>query len=59
MENLYKEFDSRIDNIMSDLLDVYQMKDWGCSWVRFLEIFNEMVGEKIGDWQNEKIGEEE
>ena len=44
---------------MSKLLELYQMKDWGCSWVQFLEIFNEMIGEKIGDWQLEKIGEEE
>lgn len=56
---VYEEFDSMTDNIMSQLLEVYQMKDWGCSWTRFLEIFNEMIGEKIGDWQNEKIGEEE
>lgn len=56
---LHKEFKGMTDNIMSELLDIYQMKDWGCSWTRFLEIFNEVINEKIGDWQNEKIGEEE
>lgn len=56
---LHNEFDLITDNIMSKLLELYQMKDWGCSWVRFLEIFNEIMGEKIGDWQLEKIGEEE
>lgn len=56
---LYKEFNGMTENIMSELLDIYQMKDWGCSWARFLEIFNEVVDEKIGKWQKEKIGEEE
>jgi hypothetical protein len=56
---LYKEFNGMTENIMSELLDIYQMKDWGCSWAQFLEIFNEVVDEKIGKWQKEKIGEEE
>lgn len=54
-----REFKSMTDDIMSQLLDLYQMKDWGCSWVQLLEIFNEVVNEKIGEWQKEKIGEEE
>lgn len=54
-----REFNGMTDNIMSELLDIYQMKDWGCFWARFLEIFNEVVDKKIGKWQKEKIGEEE
>jgi hypothetical protein len=40
---------------MSTLLEVYQMKDWGMTWVEFLEKFTEVILDTIGEWQCEEI----
>ena len=53
------EFNSIIYDLMSNLLTLYQMNDWGCSWEEFLTFFGEQMEDKIKDWQKEKIGEEE
>lgn len=58
-ETLYIEFEGELQQTFNNLLDLYQVRDWGISWARFLEIFGEMTEEKIADWKNEKIGEEE
>ena len=42
------------DDTMSQLLDLYQSKDWGVSWIKFTEIFTEIVyclPLEIGKWQ--------
>lgn len=54
--DMHKEFDILSEKQMNELLDLYQMKDWGCSWVQFLEIYTEVHLETIGNWQLEEIG---
>ena len=40
-----------VDDTMSQLLDLYQAKNWGVSWIKFTEIFTEIILPIIGDWQ--------
>lgn len=47
-----------VDDTMSQLLDLYQAKDWGVSWIRFTEIFTEIILPTIGDWQMDYEEEE-
>lgn len=47
------------DDAMSQLLDLYQAKDWGVSWIKFTEIFTEIILPTIGDWQMDFEEEEE
>lgn len=41
------------------LLDAYQMKDWGMTWVEFLEQFTCEILDTIGEYQNEALKEGE
>ena len=50
---------SIVDDTMSRLLDLYQAKDWGVSWIKFTEIFTEIILPTIGDWQMDFEEEEE
>lgn len=47
------------DDTMSQLLDLYQAKDWDVSWIKFTEIFTEIILPTIGDWQMDFEEEEE
>jgi hypothetical protein len=47
------------DDTMRQLLDLYQAKDWGVSWIKFTEIFTEIILLTIGDWQADFEEEEE
>ena len=47
------------DDTMSQLLSLYQAKDWGVSWIKFTEIFTEIILLTIGDWQADFEEEEE
>ena len=47
------------DNTMSQLLSLYQMNNCGVSWVKFTEIFTEIILLTIGDWQTDFEEEEE
>lgn len=47
------------DNTMSQLLSLYQMNNWGVSWIKFTEIFTEIILPTIGDWQMDFEEEEE
>lgn len=39
------------DDTMNQLLSLYQMNNWGVSWIKFTEIFTEIILPTIGDWQ--------
>lgn len=47
------------DNTMRQLFVLYQAKDWGVSWIKFTEIFTEIILLTIGDWQADFEEEEE
>jgi hypothetical protein len=47
------------DDTMRQLLDLYQMNNWGMSWIKFTEIFTEIILLTIGDWQADFEEEEE
>ena len=40
---------------MSTLLEVYQMKDWGMTWVEFLDEFIKETLETADKWKKENI----
>ena len=48
-----------VDDTMNQLLDLYQAKDWGVSWIKFTEIFTEIILPTIGDWQMDFEEEED
>lgn len=39
------------NDTMSQLFDLYQMKNWGMSWIEFIEIFTEIMLSTVEDWQ--------
>lgn len=47
------------NDTVRQLLDLYQMNNWGMSWVKFTEIFTEITLSTIGDWQTDFEEEEE
>lgn len=59
MEALRRNLQTTCDNYMSELLDLYNCKDWGMGFVEFLEKATEVTLETIGKWQSESIDEEE
>lgn len=56
---MIEEFCGVCSKTMSILLDVYQMKDWGMTWVEFLEQFTCEILDTIGEYQNEALKEGE
>lgn len=58
-EYLGKNLQATCDNYMSELLDLYNCRDWGMGFVEFLERATEVTLETIGRWQNESMDEEE
>lgn len=59
METLGRDLQVTCDNYMSELLDLYNCRDWEMSFVEFLEKATEVTLETIGKWQSENINEEE
>lgn len=58
-ETLRKDLQTVCDNYLSELLDLYNCRDWGMGFVEFLEKATEVTLETIGSWQSEIIDEEE
>lgn len=56
---MIEEFCGVCSQTMSTLLDAYQMKDWGMTWVEFLEQFTCEILDTIGEYQNEALKESE
>ena len=56
---MIEEFCGVCSKTMSILLDAYQMKDWGMTWVEFLEQFTCEILDTIGEYQNEALKEDE
>lgn len=54
---MIEEFCGVCSQTMSTLLDAYQMKDWGMTWVEFLEQFTCEILDTIGEYQNEALKE--
>lgn len=52
MDNEYEinEFCGFCDNTFDTLLDVYQMKDWGMSWLEFITVAYCEFGKKFAEW---------
>ena len=51
-------FSTIFDDIFSNLLDIYRMKDWQMGWKDFLIQFNKEFSEKIIQWKD-SVEEEE
>ena len=47
------------DNYMSELLYLYNCRDWGMGFVEFLEKATEVTVDTIGSWQSDILEEEE
>ena len=58
-ETLGRDLQAVCDDYMSELLDLYNCRDWGMGWVEFLEKATEITSATIGRWQMEEIDEEE
>ena len=58
-DELLQQLSATSGEFMSQLLGIYNCQDWGCSWVKFLEYFTEVMLEDIGNWQLEDIDGEE
>lgn len=58
-DELLQQLSTTSDEFMSQLLDIYNCQDWGCSWVEFLKHFTEIMSENIGNWQLEDVDGEE
>lgn len=52
-------FSTIFDDIFSNLLDIYQMKDWQMGWEDFLIQFNKEFSEKIIQWKDSVEEEKE
>lgn len=49
------EYSNLFEKLMGDLLDVYQMKDWGLSWQSFLEQAKSEIDSKFEEWEIENF----
>ena len=56
---MINNFSTIFDDIFSNLLEIYQMKDWQMSWKDFLIQFNKELSEKIVEWKDSVEEEEE
>ena len=54
---MIEEFSGVCSDAMSTLLDVYQMKNWGMTWEKFLAQFEEEILATIEKWKNEEINQ--
>ena len=58
-ETLRRDLQATCDDYMSELLDLYNCRDWGMGFVEFLEKATEVILETMGRWQSEHVDEEE
>ena len=58
-ETLGRDLQATCDDFMSELLDLYNCRDWGMGVVEFLEKATEVTLETMGRWQSEHVDEEE
>ena len=58
-ETLGRDLQATCDDYMSELLDLYNCRDWGMGFVEFLEKAIEVTLETMGRWQSEHVDEEE
>lgn len=56
---MIEKFCGVCSDAMRTLLDAYQMKDWGMTWVEFLEQFTCEMLDTIGEWQSNAMKEDE
>lgn len=58
-EKLEKELSVFSEDSLGELLDIYQMMDWGCNWEEFLNFFSSIIQKEIEKWKKEDVDEEE
>lgn len=59
-EKLEKELSVFSEDSLEELLDIYQMMDWGgCNWEEFLNFFSSVIQKEIEKWKKEDVDEEE
>ena len=46
-----QDFDVMCRGLMIKLLDLYNMNDWGMTWIEFTEKFTGVMLDTIGYWQ--------
>lgn len=54
-EKLEKELSVFSEDSLRELLDIYQMMDWGCNWEEFLDVFSSIIQKEIEDWKKEDV----
>lgn len=59
MNTMINDFCGVCSNAFSELLDAYQMKDWGMSWQEFLEQFAKEISVSVENWKKERVGEDD
>lgn len=57
-EKLEKELSVFSEDSLGELLDIYQMMDWGCNWKEFLDVFSSTIQKEVEKWKKEDIDEE-
>ena len=55
---LRKELSVFNETILDSLVNIYQMMDWGCNWIDFLNEFKDNLQMDIENWKLEEIDEE-
>ena len=55
MEELKKELSVFAENSLSELLDIYQMFDWGCNWEQFLDTFLSITQKEVEKKKKEDV----
>lgn len=58
-EKLEKELSVFSEDSLGELLNIYQMMDWGCNWEEFLNFFSLVIQKEIEKWKKEDVDEEE
>ena len=54
---MINEFSGICDKLTSQLLDIYQMADWGMDWKTFVETALKEIEETLYDLKNETMNE--
>lgn len=52
---MIEDFSGLCENLFTDLLDTFNMKDWGMSWSDFVKQFITEITEKSKEWEKEEI----
>lgn len=54
-KELEKELSIFSENSLSELLNIYQMRDWDCNWEGFLDIFSLTIQKEVEEWKKEDV----